>query len=801
MSLFYTIFSRAFEFFSRRKIILYAMIVAVMGLSAVAMRGIRLSEDIKPMLPEGSSDAAIDFRLLQQTPFLQKVVINLKAGPEIDRDGLVEAADRLAKALGEPFYDRVVAGPDLEDPEELFTWFLKASPSLMTESDMTRIGEFLNQETVSLKLQDVRAKLQSSEGWIMKPLLRGDPLGFYMIVLEKIKFMNMFKGMTLKENHFISADGKNTLLIGKTSIKFTDAVGSKDLITYTKRIINANTPSGIAVSFLSGHAYTTANAETIKEDLYVILSCASVTILCLLFLFMRNWRAVFVFLVPTSVVYIATAGILSIYGSISAVTIAFGSVLMGIADDYPIFTYLSLRDMGAYGGTDVARISRPVLFSGITTMATFSALFFSELPGQRQIAMFSIIGITASLIFSLIILPHFIRGLPPTGEYAVRHVPIKGAAYRTAVVTVWVLLIAACLICASRLKFNGDMRAITMVPAAITAMEEELKQTWGDFRGMAMVFTEGMGMESALENNDRLFSYLKRRVPRDEFLSIAPLLPSAHTQEANRLRWETKWSNQNRNIVKRLLDMEGDKEGFSSTAFDLFLKRLEERPLAVTEDGLRKAGLGEAVDSMIIRDGSVVRILTFVPDTPEVSALFKDRADTPFVARFVSNRQFNNTISTAMVKNFIQYIIMASFVIMVFLAALFRNLKKVLLAAVPVATGLIFMFGVMGWRGIEFNLFNIIATILVIGLSVDLGIFMVSRISEGNSRNTNMAVFLGGLTSLVGMGALALARHPAIHSIGVSVLLGMCGAIPTALFVIPALGGSRGPREARGSLQ
>jgi uncharacterized protein len=92
----------------------------------------------------------------------------------------------------------------------------------------------------------------------------------------------------------------------------------------------------------------------------------------------------------------------------------------------------------------------------------------------------------------------------------------------------------------------------------------------------------------------------------------------------------------------------------------------------------------------------------------------------------------------------------------------------------------------MGWKGIEFNLFNIIATMLVIGLSVDLGIFMVSRVREGNDTNTSLAVLLGGLTSLVGMGALTLARHPALSSIGISVLLGMCGAIPSALFVIPA---------------
>ncbi len=791
MAPFYAIFSRAFEFFERRRILLYAIIFAVVASSAFLLKSIKLSEDVQPLLPDGASDAAIDFRLLQQAPFMQKIVFNLKAGPGVDGKTLVEAADALAGALKAPYYSRVIAGPEMPAPDEFFSWVLQAGPSLMTEKDMEQVRGLLTPEKVDARLNDIRTILNSPQGWVMKPLLQADPLQFYLIILGKLRSMNMFGGMVLKENHFISADGKNALLIGETPIKITDAEGAKNLVAYTKKVVDAHNVPGISVSFLSGHSYTTANAETIKEDLYVILTCASVTILALLFLFMRNWRAIFVFLVPTSVVCIATAGVLCVYSTISAVTIAFGSVLMGIADDYPIFTYFSLRGTGDYKGEAVARISRPVLMSGVTTMATFSALFFSDLPGQRQIALFSIIGIIASLIFSLIILPHFIRGLPPGKGFPAAPHPVRGPLYRGTVITGWFLLMGLCLWQGSHIRFNGDMRAISMIPGAIHAMEEQLKQTWGDFRGKAMVFAEGKDLESALVNNDRLFSYLKGKIPDDGVISLAPLLPSAATQEANRRRWEGQWSQENRNMVAGLIEREGAKEGFTPQAFEAFLERLKVKPAPVTMEGLRKAGFGDLIDSMIIRDGPGRRVLTLVPDTPEVAALFKDRARTPFVERFVSNTRFNDTISRAMVNNFVRYIIVASIVIVVFLCMVFRSPAKVLYAAVPVAAGLLFMFGAMGWRGIEFNLFNIIATILVIGLSVDLGIFMVSRISEGNDHNTSMAVLLGGLTSLVGMGALALARHPALYSIGISVLLGMCGAIPSALFVIPALYHSR----------
>ena len=95
------------------------------------------------------------------------------------------------------------------------------------------------------------------------------------------------------------------------------------------------------------------------------------------------------------------------------------------------------------------------------------------------------------------------------------------------------------------------------------------------------------------------------------------------------------------------------------------------------------------------------------------------------------------------------------------------------------------MFGVMGGLGIGFNLFNVVAAILIIGLGVDYGILVVCRISEGSNHATEKAVLVSGLTTLAGFGALVMARHPALHSIGVTVILGIGAAIPSALFVIP----------------
>ena len=96
------------------------------------------------------------------------------------------------------------------------------------------------------------------------------------------------------------------------------------------------------------------------------------------------------------------------------------------------------------------------------------------------------------------------------------------------------------------------------------------------------------------------------------------------------------------------------------------------------------------------------------------------------------------------------------------------------------------MFGAMAWLGLELNLFNVVASILIIGLGVDYGIFMVCHGQQEQDLASARAVLVSGLTTLVGFGALVLAEHPALHSIGLTVLLGISAAVPTAVLVIPA---------------
>jgi uncharacterized protein len=787
MDAFFSIFVSIYSFFSRHKVLLYSATFAVILLAALVLRNIKMNEDIAPLLPDDRSEAAKDFALLQKTPFANKVLINLKGSAGTSKKELTETADRMSLAMTLPYFTRAVSGPSLPSPEGFQAWFTNVLPQTFTNDDRIKLQKTLTADQVRPRLQSVYAQLTGPEGWFMKPLLQSDPLDLKSTVLAKLSHMNVIPGMALYNNHFISPDGKNTLIIAETPLKMTDSKGSNELAGELKALIKKMVPNGIEASVISSHAYTTANAEAIKKDLYVILTSAGVVIFLLILFFLRSWKGILVFLVPSSVLCLATAGTLLIYDSVSAVTMAFGAVLLGISDDYPILVYFALCSKERDPKAIVREVAHPVMFGGLTTIATFAVMLLSTLPGQRQLAVFSMIGVAVSLVFSLIVLPHLLQTLPGEKRYIGARSSRALSLPRRAVLVCWLIIIALCLWQTGRLNFNGDMQSINFVPEDLKKAEQHLSKTWGDFRGSAVLFAEGSDFESSLSVNDSLFAYLSEKLSPGQIVSLAPLLPSRTTQQANERRWKDFWAGGNERLVRKLLSEEGARLGFSADAFAPFFGMLKRHPGPITLDDMKTIGFGDLMGSMVLTNDNKVQTLTLVPDTQGLIDLFEKDEKSPKGVRLVSQGRFKGLIGHALVGNFTRYIIFALLVIVVAVGVLFRDLKKILLSLLPVATGLIFMLGAMGFLGVEFNLFNIVAAILVIGLGVDLGIFMVCNITEGYDHTANLAILLGGLTSFVGLGALALAQHPALKSIGITVMLGLIGVIPAALFVVPAL--------------
>ena len=137
-------------------------------------------------------------------------------------------------------------------------------------------------------------------------------------------------------------------------------------------------------------------------------------------------------------------------------------------------------------------------------------------------------------------------------------------------------------------------------------------------------------------------------------------------------------------------------------------------------------------------------------------------------------------------RDFTRFLLGALGLVVLVLAVTLRRLKQVVLCLLPSITGVVVMLALMGLLGIRVNLFNIAAGVLVLGLSIDYGAFMLYRCRERDGV-AERSVVTSALTTISSFGALSLAHHPAMFSLGITVVLGLLPSMVCAVFVIPAL--------------
>ena len=131
-------------------------------------------------------------------------------------------------------------------------------------------------------------------------------------------------------------------------------------------------------------------------------------------------------------------------------------------------------------------------------------------------------------------------------------------------------------------------------------------------------------------------------------------------------------------------------------------------------------------------------------------------------------------------------------VILIVLWLDFRNLLHSLLAALPLAVGMAQTFGIMGIVDIPLNPANLIGIPLILGIAVDYGVHIVHDALERPgpyriSPSTANSVLVDALTTILGFGALMIASHKGLESLGRVLTLGVTTCTLTALILLPAI--------------
>ena len=130
--------------------------------------------------------------------------------------------------------------------------------------------------------------------------------------------------------------------------------------------------------------------------------------------------------------------------------------------------------------------------------------------------------------------------------------------------------------------------------------------------------------------------------------------------------------------------------------------------------------------------------------------------------------------------------------VLLVMALTLASLKLAVLCLSPTVVSIVALTGLMPLFDLQFNYLNIIVLTVLIGVTVDAGVHLVSRLQTAGEDftavygETGRAICGGILTSAVGFGAMLLADHPGLNSIGQMANLGFATNLLVMLLAFPA---------------
>lgn len=138
--------------------------------------------------------------------------------------------------------------------------------------------------------------------------------------------------------------------------------------------------------------------------------------------------------------------------------------------------------------------------------------------------------------------------------------------------------------------------------------------------------------------------------------------------------------------------------------------------------------------------------------------------------------------------------IYAFLAVIIILFITFRSVRYTLIGLSMLGAGVLLMVGTMGLFGMTFNSANIIVMPLILGVGIDSGIYIINRYRRENETpeqvvmsSAGTGVILNTLTILASFGALMVAHHRGVFSIGAIMSIGMIACLVVFVVVLPAV--------------
>ncbi len=794
-------FLSLYKFAYKNKFRSIGIALVVLFLLGFFAHKISFQENINQLIPS-SEQSSITAKVLDQVNFADKITIIISSKNNGSSEELTQYANQFLDSIDancKPFISKVQGKIDEENIKETFDFVYSNLPLFLDKNDYVAIQNKLQNDSIASIVEADYKSLISPTGIVSKDFILQDPLGISFIALKKLQQLSVGDDFELENGFVLTKDKKNLLLFITPKLPTNETDKNTIFIEKLNEIknnLNAKFTDTVAMTYFGSTPVAVANATQIKADVRNTSIFAGVCLILILAFFYRNISTPILIFIPSIFgALFALAVLYFVKGSISAISLGISSILLGETTDYSIYVLTHLRNK-----KDIKLlykdISKPLLLCGTTTAISFLCLFFVKSEALKDLGVFAALSVIATSFFSLVLIPLLYKSknevLIPNSNIVDKLGSYSYQKNKFLLVSVVIMMIVS-FFTYSKVTFNNDLSSLNFMSPDLKMAEKKLENIANISSKSIYLVAYGKSYEEVVANNNLLFNALESDKKSNQILnfsSIGGIVFSESLQQQKIQEWYTFWDAAKKYNLKNELIFYGNKFGFKSNSFSLFYETLDKKftPVSIAEYMKVKSFF---LDEFLANKNGFHSISTLVKVANDKRDAFVNEIKKQPNLVVIDRQQTNETFLGNLKTNFEDLVNYSFIAIFLILLLAFRRIELVIISIIPILISWLFTTGIMGIFGLQFNVINIIVCTLIFGIGVDYSIFMTMALQKEQTFGKvelptyRTSILLSVATTILGIGVLIFAGHPALKSIAAISIIGIFSALLITFILQP----------------
>lgn len=539
--------------------------------------------------------------------------------------------------------------------------------------------------------------------------------------------------------------------------------------------------------------------KDIKRDGVILIPIALILMLIFLYLVFREWRGVWLPFLVVAMSALLGISLLPILGwKFYVISLLVPILLIAVANDYGIHMIAKYQELNASGNGSsmkemAGRITRslwkPILLTGLTTIAGISALWAHTMIPARQMALVASVGILFAIFFSLVLVPALLSllkrskpspSLSNPGVRDHRNMLRRFAFFvvrRNRIIPL-VALAVTLLISTGIIFLRVDSNEENFFPERheVKQAAHVINNKFGGSESISVMFSGDMLDPVLLKRMEQYRETLEKQKAIDltmSFSGVVREISKALNDPGEPLYDQIPPSREAVAQYMELYAMNGNPEELEQLVdFNYENAHLIIRINDVSNETIN--GIIEQLENMASEDQAIAAIGGY-----------------GYVRSELAGKVLTGTYYSLGI---------ALLVIFILLSIIFRSAIAGLLGIVPLSVSVLILFGLMGLTGVRLDIATALLSSVMIGVGVDYSIHFLWRYREERRQNrfareavittittTGRGIIFNALSVIVGFVVLIISSFTPIRFFGILVVVSIISCLVGALVILPAL--------------